>query len=449
MIGQAQTRRVHDRDGRGRTFGPARPARGRENRQAAAPGRERRGASRVIARGYPTGQEQVTSDNPASNNVTVLEQGGRTFHIVGTAHVSSASVKEVEDLIADIQPDVVCIELCPARYKALTNQSAWQNLDIFKVIREGKTLFLLGNLAIGAYQRRLGEELGVKPGAELLAAARKAEEVGARVELIDRDIHVTLKRTWANLSFWQKNRMVAMIVESLFTREKVTAVEIEELKQQVNLSEMVAELARELPQIKTPLIDERDQYLMSGAEKAGGENIVVVVGAAHVPGMVENLGKPVDRARLETLPPPSRLMQTLNWLFPAVIILAMVYGIYDRQGSSIDELFTAWVLPTSLMCLAFTAVALARPLSLLTAAVAAPITTLIPVLGAGMVVGLMEAWLRKPTVEDCERINNDVKSWRGVYGNPVTRVLLVAVASTFGAAIGAWIGLSWLVALLS
>jgi pheromone shutdown-related protein TraB len=398
--------------------------------------------------GKPDGQAQVTSETPASSNVTVLEHDGRTFYILGTAHVSSASVKEVEDLIAEIQPDVVCVELCPARYKALTSQNAWQNLDIFKVIREGKTLFLLANLAIGAYQRRLGDELGVKPGSELLAAARKAEEVGARVELIDRDIHVTLKRTWANLSFWQKNRLVATIVESLFTREKISAADIEELKQQVNLSEMVSELARELPQLKRPLIDERDQYLMSGAEQAGGQKVVVVVGAAHVPGMRENLGKPVDRAQLEALPPPSRLWRALNWLFPLAVLGALVYGIYDRQGSSAQDLLTAWVLPTSLMCLAFTAAALARPLSLLTAVVASPITTLIPVIGAGMVVGLVEAWLRKPTVEDCERINQDVQSWRGIYGNPVTRVLLVAVASTFGAAIGAWIGLSWLVTLL-
>lgn len=383
-----------------------------------------------------------------SSNVTVIEQDGRTIYIVGTAHVSAESVKEVEALITEIRPDVVCIELCQARYQALTSKSAWQNLDIFKVIREGKTLFLLANLAIGAYQRRLGDELGVKPGSELLAAARTAEEVGARVELIDRDIHVTLKRTWANLGFFQKYNLLAAIIASVFTREKITAGEIEQLKQQVNLSEMIAELARELPQVKEPLIDERDQYLVSGVEKTEGKKIVVVVGAAHVPGMRENLGKPVDRARLEQLPPPSRLMRALNWLFPAAVILALVYGIWDRQGSSPQELLTAWILPTSMLCLAFTVAAVARPVSMLTAALAAPITTLIPVIGAGMVVGLVEAWLRKPTVEDCERINQDVQSWRGIYRNPVTRVLLVAVASTLGAAIGAWIGLSWLVALL-
>jgi pheromone shutdown-related protein TraB len=398
----------------------------------------------------PASSDVPASDKaPTSSNVTILEQDGRTIYLVGTAHVSAESVQEVKDLIEQVQPDVVCVELCAPRYKALTSESAWRELDIFKVIREGKTLFLLANLAIGAYQRRIGDELGVKPGSELLAAARKAEEVGARVELIDRDIHVTLKRTWANLGFWQKNKLLAAIIESLFAREKVSAAEIEELKQQVNLSDMVAALAKELPQVKEPLIDERDQYMLSGVERAGGQKVVVVVGAAHVPGMRAHFGKPVDRARLEALPPPSRLLRALNWLFPMAILLALVYGIYDRQGGSTEDLFIAWVLPTSLMCSLLTAAAGARLLSLVTAAVASPITTLIPVIGAGMVVGLVEAWLRKPTVEDCERINQDVQTWRGIYRNPVTRVMLVAVASTMGAALGAWIGLSWVVSLVS
>lgn len=390
----------------------------------------------------------MNSETPANSNVTVLEQDGRTIYLVGTAHVSDASVQEVQQVIEQVQPDVVCIELCQARYNALTSDAAWKNLDIFKVIREGKTLFLLANLAIGAYQRRIGHELGVKPGAELLAAAEKAKDVGARIELIDRDIHVTLKRTWANLGFWDKAGLVGAIVESVFTREKVSATDIENLKQQAHLSEMLNEFAEAMPKVKKPLIDERDQYLASGVERAGGTKIVAVVGAAHVPGMRETFGKPVDRSSLEALPPPSRVMKALNWLFPLAIIAALIYGIYDRRGTSIEDLLTAWILPTSLMCFLLTALAGAKLLSLVSAATAAPITTLLPVIGAGMVVGLVEAWLRKPTVEDCERINNDVQTWRGVYRNPVTRVLLVTVASTMGAALGAWIGLSWILTLL-
>lgn len=390
----------------------------------------------------------MNSEIPASSNVTVLEQDNRTIYLVGTAHVSDASVQEVQQVIEQVQPDVVCIELCQARYNALTSDAAWKNLDVFKVIREGKTLFLLANLAIGAYQRRIGHELGVKPGAELLAAAEKAKDVGARIELIDRDIHVTLKRTWANLGFWDKAGLLGAIIESVFSREKVSVTDIENLKQQAHLSEMLNEFAKEMPKIKKPLIDERDQYLASGVDRADGKKIVVVVGAAHVPGMREIFGKPVDRSVLEALPPPSRLIKALNWLFPLAILVALVYGIYDRKGSSTEDLLMAWILPTSLMCFLLTAVAGAKLLSLASAALAAPITTLLPVIGAGMVVGLVEAWLRRPTVEDCEHINQDVQTWRGVYRNPVTRVLLVTVASTMGAALGAWIGLSWIVALL-
>lgn len=390
----------------------------------------------------------MNSEIPASSNVTVLEQDNRTIYLVGTAHVSDASVQEVQQVIEQVQPDVVCIELCQARYNALTSDAAWKNLDVFKVIREGKTLFLLANLAIGAYQRRIGHELGVKPGAELLAAAEKAKDVGARIELIDRDIHVTLKRTWANLGFWDKAGLLGAIIESVFSREKVSVTDIENLKQQAHLSEMLNEFAKEMPKIKKPLIDERDQYLASGVDRAEGKKIVVVVGAAHVPGMRETFGKPVDRSVLEALPPPSRLIKALNWLFPLAILVALVYGIYDRKGSSTEDLLMAWILPTSLMCFLLTAVAGAKLLSLASAALAAPITTLLPVIGAGMVVGLVEAWLRRPTVEDCEHINQDVQTWRGVYRNPVTRVLLVTVASTMGAALGAWIGLSWIVALL-
>jgi len=391
----------------------------------------------------------VDSEFPASETVTVLEHEGRTLYLVGTAHVSEASVDEVQDVIERLRPDVVCVELCQARYNALTSQDAWKNLDIFKVIREGKTLFLLANLAIGAYQRRIGDDLGVKPGAELLAAVKKAEEVGARVVLIDRDIHITLKRTWANLGFFDKMALGGAIVQSMFSREQISAVEIENLKQQAHLSEMLSEFAKEMPAVKEPLIDERDQYLMSGVEAAGGDKVVAVVGAAHVPGMQANLGKPVDRARLERLPPPSRIVQALKWLIPALVIFFLVRGLLGKQDASFEEILFAWVLPNAVMAGLLTAVAGARLLSILCALVASPLTSLIPVMGAGMVVGLLEAWLRKPTVEDCENINRDVQSVRGVYRNPVTRVLLVAVAATLGSALGAWIGIAWIATLLS
>lgn len=378
-----------------------------------------------------------------SDNVTILEDGDRTFYIIGTAHISAESVAEVEQVIEEVQPDTVCVELCQTRFNALTDENRWQKLDIFKVIREGKTLFLLANLAISSYQRRLGAELGVKPGAEMLAAIKKADELGAKVELVDREIAVTLKRTWRNVGFFKKFTLLGAILEGMVRRKGVDAEEIEKLKQQANLSEMLDEFARVMPEVKKPLIDERDEYLMSSIEDAPGKKIVAVVGAGHVPGMKQIFGKPVDRKTLDQLPPKRRYLSLLKWLIPALLVAAFFLGYSKHEGETVAQMLKAWILPNSIFCAVLTAAAGGKLLSIVIAFGASPITSLNPLLGAGLVVGLAEAWFRKPTVEDCERINDDVQSLRGVYKNPFTRVLLVAVAATLGSAMGAWIGLAW------
>ena len=388
---------------------------------------------------------------PLSENVTVLEHEGRTIYLIGTAHVSQASVDEVREVIAAVRPDTVCIELCEARYAALTDDQQWKKLDIFKVIKEGKTLFLLANLAVGAYQRRLGEELGVKPGAELLAAAEAAQAIGAEVVLADRDIHVTLKRTWGNLGFLKKSKLLGAIVGSLFAKEDgANAVQIEDLKEKAHLSEMMAEFARLMPEVKEPLIDERDQFLISKVREAPGREVVAVVGAGHVAGMERWQHEPIDRARLSELPKKKVWLGLLKWIIPALLLAAFYIGISNQDSPrSVSELVLAWVLPNSIVAAVLTLAVGATFVSVVTAFIASPITSLNPLLGAGMVVGLVEAWQRKPTVEDCENINRDVQSFRGFFRNPFTRVLIVAVAATIGSAVGAWIGLGWVVTLVS
>ena len=384
-----------------------------------------------------------------SETVTILRDGDRTFYIVGTAHISDESVQEVNRIIEAVRPDVVAVELCEARHKALVEENRWRNLDIFKVIVEGKTLFLLANLAIGAYQRRLGHDLGVKPGAEMVAAMEKADAIGAELALVDRDIHTTLKRTWANVSFWRKVTLLGAIMDGLISKDRVEQVDIEALKQQANLAEMMKEFSRVMPEVQKPLIDERDQFLISSVEATQGKTVVVVVGAGHVPGMKRYFKQPVDREALAALPKPKRWVSALKWLIPAVVVLAFAYGYQKTEGQSLRQMLFAWVMPNSVVAAILTAAAGAKALSILTAFIASPITSLNPLLGAGMVVGLVEAWLRKPTVEDAENINRDVQSFRGIYKNPFTRVLLVVVASTLGSALGAWIGATWIVVLVS
>ena len=388
------------------------------------------------------------SDDFPGSNVTVLKQGDRRFYVIGTAHISENSVHEVRQLIDAVRPDSVCVELCQTRYDALTDVDRWKKLDIFQVIRQRKVLFLLANLALSSYQRRLGEQLGVKPGAEMMAAIAKADEQGAELVLADRDIQATLKRTWGNLSFVAKFRTLGALMTAFFSSEEISAADVDHLKERDNVSEVMAEFAKTLPQIQEPLIDERDRYLVSSMEAAPGQSVVSVVGAGHVPGMCRYFGQSVDREALARLPEPKRFWSLLKWVIPALMLCAFYFGYRNHAGEGLTQMLEAWILPNSIFAGLFTLLALAKPLSIVTAVVASPITSMNPTIGAGMVVGLLEAWLRKPTVADCERINDDVQTVRGIYRNPFTRVLLVAAMATLGSAAGAWIGAGWVLALL-
>ncbi len=384
-----------------------------------------------------------------SENVTVIELGGRTIHIVGTAHVSRQSVEEVQRVIREIRPQTVCIELDANRLEALTDSSRWRKLDIFQVIRQRKVPFLLANLALSAYQARLGEKLGVKPGAEMLAALEAAEEVGAEVVLADRDIQITLKRTWGGLSLWSRLKLFGALLTGFFDDEEITEEQLEELKHGDLLGEMMKEFAESLPQVKTPLIDERDIYLIKKVEQAPGEVIVAVVGAAHVPGMVRHAGQPQDLAALETLPRPSRAIGMIKWIIPTLVLVAFTWGYFKLQGQDLSHLLVAWVLPNALFAGLFSLLAGSRWLTAASAFVASPITSLNPTIQAGMVAGLVEAWLRRPTVEDCEKVREDSRTLRGLYRNRFTRVLLVSVAASLGSAVGAYVGIGWMIALLN
>jgi pheromone shutdown-related protein TraB len=387
------------------------------------------------------------------NSVTTIDHEGTKYFVIGTAHVSQRSVEEVRHVIEEVKPDLVCVELCKPRHDALTKDSAFRDLDIFKVVREGKTLYLLAHLALSSYQRRIGASLGVKPGAELLAAVHTARERDIPLELIDRDINVTLKRTWANLGLWKRSMLLSSLLvgwEDDKKGEAVTAKTVEDLKEPKALSEMLTELGRAVPEVKGPLVDERDQYLTSKMLEAGrGKGkVVAVVGAAHVPGMTQQIGKPIDRSALEKVPPPSLIWQILKWGIPLVFIAAIIWGWQTSETTSITEMMLAWILPTSIGAGSLTLLAGGSLLSIAAALVVAPIAAIHPLLGTGMVVGVVEAWRRRPSVADCERLPDDVQSLRGFWRNPVTRILLIAVASGIGTAVGFWIGVGWVASLL-
>jgi pheromone shutdown-related protein TraB len=399
------------------------------------------------------------SDPPAheafGESVRQIEHEGRQITIIGTAHVSKRSEEEVREVIAALRPDTVCVELDKMRYEALVDDSRWKKLDLFQVIRQGKVLFLLASLFLSSYQRRLGERLGVKPGAELVAAVESAEAVGATVILADRDVQITLKRTWANISFWNKLKLFGGLLvgddeddDGKVPKGDITAAQIEALKDKDHLNELMKDFAEALPEVKVPLIDERDHFLMSKIQEAPGKTIVAVVGAGHVEGILAHLGQPVDRDALSVVPPPSIGWRIFKWLIPVIILSAFAYGYTNHAGEDFANMLRAWILPNAIGAAVLAAVAGAKPLTVLTAAVASPITSLNPTIGAGMVAGLVEAWLRKPTVSDCEAVHDDIKTVRGLYRNQFTRVLLVVILASLGSALGAWVGATWVVALL-
>jgi pheromone shutdown protein TraB len=211
---------------------------------------------------------------------------------------------------------------------------------------------------------------------------------------------------------------------------------------------MLAQLGEAVPEVKEPLIDERDAYLASKLTDVGARRVVAVVGAAHVPGMTPKIGTPIDRAPLDKLPPPSKLWTAIKWLVPLLFIAALIYGWRWSDSSSFAELMLAWIAPTSIGAAGLTLLAGGSLLSVLSALVVAPIAAIHPLLGTGMVVGVVEAWRRKPSVADCERLPDDIQSLKGFWRNPVTRILLIAVASGLGTAIGFWIGVGYVASLL-
>ena len=191
------------------------------------------------------------------SGATRVELEGKTVYIVGTAHVSAKSVQDVRDAVAAVRPDVVAIELCEPRYQGLVKKEAWRHTNVFQVIRQGKAMFLLAQLVMQSFYRRLGRQLEVEPGAEMMAGAACAEETGAKLELIDRRIDVTLKRVWRHLGFWHRVKLFGLLVEAMFSSEEVGAADIEALKKQDQLEALMGQMGKAFPEIKKRLIDER------------------------------------------------------------------------------------------------------------------------------------------------------------------------------------------------
>ncbi len=373
------------------------------------------------------------------NMVHRLCLGDKEIVLVGTAHVSQESSDLVAAVIEAERPDTVSVELCASRYQSIRMKDQWQNMDIVKVIKEKKTFLLLSNLILAAFQKRIAAKLDIVPGAEMIRAIEAADASGAAVHLADREIRVTLSRAWKAMTFWEKNKLLYHLLLSFAEAEEISQEEIEKMKQQDVLEALMADVGKTLPMLKRILIEERDQYLAEKIRTAPGAKIVAVVGAGHVAGIKANWNKPVDIVALETLPPDGRLSAVLGWGIPLAIVLMMAVGFFVGGAHVGTHMITGWILTTGILAGIGAAAALAHPLTILSSMLAAPITTLHPLIAAGWVSGLVEAFSRKPRVRDIEALPLDILSVKGFWRNKVTRILLVVVFTNIGASIGTFV----------
>ena len=375
-----------------------------------------------------------------SGNVHEITFEEKQILLIGTAHISQSSVDEVDYIINQEKPDTVCIELCPSRHQTMLEKNQWKKMDIFKVVREGKSFLLFANLIMTAFQKRLGSQLGVKPGAEMLEAANAAERVNAALVLADRDVKITLQRTWRGMPFWERMKVLGQLLASLFVREEISKEEIEKLKESDALSEAMQMLAEQSPEMKHILIDERDQFMAEKIRQAQGKRIVAVVGAGHVKGLIAELEREHNLAELEAVPPPGKVGIWLKWGVPALIVGLIGYGFFTVETDVSIEMIQRWFLINGTLSALGTAIAFGHPITIATSFVAAPFTSLNPAVAAGWVAGLVEALLRKPQVRDFENLANDITHLRGFWQNNITRILLVVMFANLGSAIGTFAG---------
>lgn len=386
------------------------------------------------------------AEPPQDQPVRVVERDGVRYTLLGTAHVSRASVEAVRAAVASGAYDAVAVELDPGRLQSLSDPDTLAQLDIVRVLREGKTHLFAANLALSAYQRRLAEQLDVEPGAELKAAVEGARARGLPVHLVDREVGLTFRRAMQKLGWWGRARTGAGILLAMFADEQVGDEEIEKLKQGDMLEASFGEFASHSPALYEAVIAERDRYMAARLRQCAGDarNVLAVVGAGHLPGLARHLAEDRDdpaqvQRELETVREKSRF-PWMEVVIGAFLLGGFAWGFWQGGIDVGSDLLLQWVLATGLLGALGCAIAGGHPLSILAAFVASPLTPLHPALASGTVSALVEATLRKPTYADFMALRDDVQGLAGWWRNRVARALLNFFLTSLGTAIGVWTG---------
>jgi pheromone shutdown-related protein TraB len=385
-----------------------------------------------------------------SQDITRIFIDDKEIILVGTAHVSKKSKELVNHIIKEEKPDTVGVELCKQRFNTLKDKNSWQKMKITKVIKEKKTFLLLSNLLLSSFQKKIGDKVDIEPGAEMIEAINVAKQEKLNVELLDRNIQITLKRAWSYLSFFDKTKLMVALTTSMFVTEKIDEKIIEKMKNNNIINEMMSELAKDFPKIKQILIDERDSYITTKILNTTFKKMVVVLGAGHITGVIKQLKqkKKTNLEQIQKIKPKKPYSKIISYLIPLIFLFIIIYGFFTTGGEFTLNLLLKWFLINGTLSAIATALVFAHPLTILSAFLAAPFTSLNPMVAAGWVAGLVEATVRGPRVKDLNNIKNDITTFKGFISNRFTKILLIVALANLGSSIGTFIALPYLISLL-
>ncbi len=387
-------------------------------------------------------QSNTRDSSPYSDDVHILQYNNKSIYLVGTAHISQESVDLVQQVIETEKPDTVCLELDANRFQSMSNKEQWKKLDLKQIIKQKQLSTLFISMLMASYQKKLGGQIGVEPGAELMAAARSAENNQIPISLCDRNVRVTLRRAWKSTSFFRKGYLLSSLIASAFDNSEIDEEQLAELRKKDVLEELLEEMGDNMPELKKVLIDERDIYLSEKIKSSHGEKIVAVVGAGHVEGIKKQLDQDNrDKiAEISSIPPVSKGWKIAGWLIPLLIIGSLAGIGYQKGLDAAGQNLLFWILANGIPSALGAFLAFAHPITTASAFIAAPITSLTPVIGAGYVTAFVQVMTKPPMVHEFESVSEDVARFRGWWQNKLLRVFLVFFLTGLGSAIGTWIG---------
>jgi len=377
-----------------------------------------------------------------SSNIHIVDLPDKKIILIGTAHISKTSVDLVKATIIEEKPDCVCLELDEKRYETLIKKKKWESLNFLQIIKKKQLTTLLVSLVLSSYQKKLAKQTGISPGSEFVEADKIAKEQKISVSLVDRDARITLKRAWRKTGFFKKLLLMANLFGSFFDKTKIDEKSLSELKNSDVISEMLNELGNFLPAIKTVLIDERDTYIAEKIKTSKGKKIIAVIGAGHVKGIKQALREDRNNqmAEITSLPAAPVTGKIIGWSIPALILLAIFLIGYDSGIMEAKNNILFWIIANGSFCAMGAIFALAHPLTILTAFIAAPFTSLTPVIGAGYVTALVQALICPPSVKEIQNVSEDVGIYKRWWKNKTLKVFLAFLLPGFGSFIGSVVG---------